>query len=164
MAKMTERGMSQGLLYDYLINRRTRPLGNPTFAIKTNFDVQNTTAYDFAIAGTLYTDATSGTCDTGTAQHMTSGHWNVMLISVDTSGALTGTWAPGTTGYATEALAIAKLPNVPAGECAVGYVTVQAGAATFTAGTDALTGGTGGTVAATTTYYNLSGINTQHLI
>ena len=41
----------------------------------------------------------------------------------------------------------------------LGYVTVQAGASLWTAGTDALTTGSGGTVAATTTYYDDPSLN-----
>ncbi|TET41447.1 MAG: hypothetical protein E3J60_04650 [Dehalococcoidia bacterium] len=165
MAKIRASGFNQGDLYDYLNNLRTRPLGNPTLAKNSShFDIDNSTAYDFVIAGVLYTDAVNGVCDTGTAQHMTSGLFNVVLISVATTGALTGTWPSGTTGYVSEAEAIAHLPAIPSGECAIGYVTIQAGAATWTAGTDALYGGTGGTVAAATTYYNLMGVNNLDLI
>ncbi len=52
-----------------------------------------------------------------------------------------------------EAAAIAVLPAAPASEASIGYVTVLAGSGTFLAGTDALTTGTGGDVATTTTTY-----------
>mgnify|MGYP001568656345 FL=1 len=42
----------------------------------------------------------------------------------------------------------------------MGYVTVNAHASGYTAGTDALTGGTGGNVATATNYYNNINANT----
>lgn len=165
MAKIRASGFNQGDLYNYLNNLRTRPLGNPTLVVKTNFDVENSTAYDFVIDGVLYTDAANGTCDTGTAVHCAIAYWNIMLISVATTGALTGTWPSGTTGYPTEAEAIAHLPAIPSGECAIGYITVQANAAdTFEAGTDGLEGGTGGNESQDTNFYNLMGVNNLDLI
>ena len=62
-----------------------------------------------------------------------------------------------TTGYATEALAIAAMPATTADRVFVGYVTILAGAGGWVAGTDALAGGTGGTPATTTNYYNVDG-------
>ena len=65
-----------------------------------------------------------------------------------------------TTGYATEALAIAAMPAQSANKAVVGYFTVQAAnvAAGWIAGTDALAGGTGGTnPAQTTNYYSVPG-------
>jgi len=41
----------------------------------------------------------------------------------------------------------------------LGYVTVHAHASGFTAGTDALQGGTGGNVATTTTYYDATALD-----
>lgn len=165
MARLTATGFNQGDLYNYLTNLRTRPLGNPTLAVESNYDVQNSTAYDYAIDGVLYTDASGGSCDTGTSVHCAIAYWNVMLVSVDTSAALTGTWPSGTTGYVTEAEAIANLPDVPSGECAIGYVTIQANAAdTFLAGTDGLNDGSGGNKAQGTNYYNLSDVNNLSLI
>ena len=46
---------------------------------------------------------------------------------------------------------------MPASQAPVGYVTVQAHASnSFTAGTDALQGGTGGNASQDTNYYNLA--------
>ena len=65
-----------------------------------------------------------------------------------------------TTGYATEALALAAMPARSANKAAVGYVTVYASHASgWVAGTDALTGGTGGNPAGTTNYYPVYGVN-----
>lgn len=81
--------------------------------------------------------------------------WGLYLFSIDSAGAITCTPAAAnfTTGYATEALAIAALPTTPTGEASMGYITVLASASTFVGGTDALEDGTGGNPATTTNYY-----------
>jgi len=86
--------------------------------------------------------------------------WGV--IGVERVAAGTTTFTSGaanyTTGYDTEALAIAALPAQTADKVRVGYVTVLASASTWIAGTDALAGGSGGNVATTTNYYNTASI------
>ena len=63
-----------------------------------------------------------------------------------------------TTGYATEALAIAAIPAQSADKAMTGFVTIYASHASgWVAGTDALTGGTGGNPAGTTNYYGIEG-------
>lgn len=62
-----------------------------------------------------------------------------------------------TTGYATEALAIAAMPAQSSGKAVIGYLTILAGASGWVAGTDALAGGTGGNPATTTNYYSTPG-------
>jgi len=83
------------------------------------------------------------------------------IIGVERVAAGTTTFTSGTdnytTGYATEALAIAALPAQTANKVLVGYVTILAGAGGWVAGTDALAGGTGGTPAEETYYYNVTG-------
>jgi hypothetical protein len=82
------------------------------------------------------------------------------IIAIDRVAAGTTTFASGaanyTTGYATEALAIAAVPAKTAAKARVGYVTVLASASTWIAGTDALAGGTGGNPATTTNYYAIA--------
>jgi hypothetical protein len=63
-----------------------------------------------------------------------------------------------TTGYATEALAIAALPAQTANKVLTGYITILATTPGWVAGTDALEGGTGGTPATTTNYYTTASI------
>lgn len=63
-----------------------------------------------------------------------------------------------TTGYTTEALAIAAMPAKSASKAVVGYITILASASTWIAGTDALAGGTGGNPATTTNYYGVLGV------
>lgn len=63
-----------------------------------------------------------------------------------------------TTGYDTEAAAIAALPAQSSDKVMTGYVTVLASASTWVAGTDALAGGTGGNPATTTNYYSVASV------
>lgn len=131
--------------------------GNPALAIDTNFDVQTANAVVVSIDGVLASVA-AATCDTGAAATLAADTWGVFLVTSDSSGTLTCTWDTNSgSGYASEALAIAALPAAPASEAPIGYVTVQtASGQTFTAGTDALTTGTGGNPANATNYYNLA--------
>ena len=108
--------------------------------------------------------------DTGTSASLLVNTWGVALMSIDAatdpsgSGATrTVTWATNSgSGYSTEAAAIAALPATPSNHAPLGYVTVRAFTAangtgstdTWDAGTDALAGGTGGTQAQNTNYYN----------
>lgn len=83
------------------------------------------------------------------------------LIAIDRVAAATTTFVSAaanyTTGYATEALAIAAMPAKTAAKARTGYITVQASSSTWVAGTDALAGGTGGNPATTTNYYGIYG-------
>lgn len=129
-------------------------MGNPGFQIRSNFDVQNATAFFYTNGGTLKTMAATQAWDTGTTKTVTANLFMAALLTV-TSGAANVVTYAATAGYASEALAIAALPAAPnATDTVVGYFTFQAGASLWTAGTDALASGTGGTPAAATTYYN----------
>ena len=90
--------------------------------------------------------------------------WGLIVLERVAAGTTTFVSAAAnyTTGYDTEALAIAAMPARTANKAAVGYITVQAAAvaAGWIAGTDALAGGTGGTnPAQTTNYYPVYGVN-----
>jgi hypothetical protein len=80
------------------------------------------------------------------------------LISVERVAAGTTTFVSAaanyTTGYATEAAALAAIPAITANKVRVGYLTILASASGWVAGTDALAGGTGGNPSTTTNYYN----------
>jgi len=130
-----------------------KPLGNPTFAIDTNFDVKSTEPISYLNGGTLKTLADNTSFDTGTSKTITASKYGAAVLSVNSSGTGVVTWASGA-GYDSEALAIAALTDPGATHTILGYFTVQAHASGFTAGTDALTTGAGGNVATATTYYN----------
>lgn len=138
---------------------------NPALAINSNFDVKNANAITVTIGGVQKTLSANTNFDTGTAAVISADKWSVAVLTWDGTTA-TVTWAGATTqGYASEALAIAQLRSnsrlaVPSGSAAIGYITVQTGSGvTWTAGTDALATGTGGTPATTTNYYNDSTLN-----
>ncbi len=135
-------------------------LGNPAFRIKTNFDVENANALSYTNAGTLKTFAATTTFDTGTSKTIATTKWGAAILTLDASGAATLTWAAG--DFTSEALALAALVIPAATHTILGAVTVQAAGITWTAGTDALTTGTGGTPANATNYYNT--INPNNLV
>lgn len=138
--------------------------GNPAFARASNFDVSNANAFYYTNGGTLKTFAGSGTFDTGTTATIASAKWGAALLSVNSSGTAVVTWFTNTgAGYASEALAIAAITAAAATDTVVGYITVLAAGSTWTAGTDALQSGTGGTPATTTNYYNSINPNTLYV-
>ena len=88
--------------------------------------------------------------------------WGLIVLERIANGTTTFVSAAAnyTTGYATEALAIAAMPARTANKAVVGYVTIYASHASgWVAGTDALAGGTGGNPAGTTNYYAIYGAN-----
>ena len=90
------------------------------------------------------------------AQTVPINTWALYLLSISAAGSITVTPAAAnaTTGYASEALAIAAMPVMPAGNARMGYITVLTkSGTTWIAGTDALAGGSSGNVATTTNYY-----------
>ena len=85
------------------------------------------------------------------------------LVAVDVVGAgtitLVSAAANYTTGYATEALAIAAIPAVTAGNARVCYMTLKTKVgASFIFATDSLAGGASGNVASATTYYSIASV------
>lgn len=134
---------------------------NPTFAIDTNFDIKNTEPATFSHNGVLKTLADNTSWNTGTAAVIAANKWGIAVL-LHTGSATSLVWAhPTAMSYASEALAIAALGRIStlmpsaAAPVAMGYVTVLTGAdVTWTAGTDALEGGAGGTASADTNYYN----------
>lgn len=132
-----------------------RALGNPGFQRVSNFDVNNANAISYVNGGTLKTLSATTTFDTGTSATIATTKWGAALLSVNSSGTAVVTWFTNAgAGYASEALAIAAMTAAAATDTVLGYITVQAAGSTWTAGTDALQGGTGGTPATTTNYYN----------
>lgn len=83
--------------------------------------------------------------------------WGIIGVDAVAAGTITFVSASAnyTTGYATEALAIAAFPAKTASKARLGYVTILASSSGWVTGTDALAGGTGGTPATTTNYYSL---------
>jgi hypothetical protein len=128
-------------------------LGSPAFARSSNFDVASGATIAYTNGGTLKTLTTGAVFDTGTTKTITGSLFGAAILSESATPANVLTWATGA-GYASEALAIAALVDPGPTTTILGYISVQAHASGFTAGTDALTGGAGGNVATATTYYN----------
>ena len=131
-------------------------VGNPGLAIDTNFDAQAVNAFDIVFGGKYYTVAAGADFDTGTAKDITIDFYASALLSVDIDGTPYLQWAAE---GATAALAEDALDALtPTGDVVVGYITVQTKAGVnWLAGTDALTGGTGGDVALSTVYVQVFG-------
>lgn len=151
---------------DLLINynaqiqyERNSAKGNPTFAIDTNFDIKNTEPISYTVAGVFKTLADNTSWDTGTTAVIAANKWGIAILC-HTGSATVVSWASSAMSYPSEAAAIAALGTITSlcpttAQCAMGYVTALTGTdVTWTAGTDALEGGTGGTPATTTNYYN----------
>ncbi len=161
-----------GAIRDLLINynaqilyERNSSKGNTGLVIDTNFDVKNANAVTYSLSGVLKTISANTSFNTGTAATITATLWGIAILTYDGSTA-TLAWATTSAamGYATEAAAKAALGTITSlcptsGFASIGYVTVQAGASLWTAGTDALAGGAGGTAATTTNYYDDPSLN-----
>lgn len=146
------------LLAKLLHESKNHVLGatDPVLAIDTNFDVKNTETIVFVAEGVKYTLGDNTSFDTGTSKTITGSLWGAAMLEAITASTGSMQWAAGS--YASEALALAaaKALTPTASKCPIGFVTVNAHASGFTAGTDALTTGTGGNVATATNYYSLA--------
>jgi hypothetical protein len=95
----------------------------------------------------------------GTTTPIKAAKWGLFTIERVAAGTTTFVGASGnSTGFATEALAIAAMPAISTGKVRVGYVTLTAGVSDWVAGTDGLALGSGGTVATATNFYAVSSI------
>ncbi len=115
--------------------------------------------FTFAVGGIPESKAAVTTGTAPTAQTVPASTWAIYALDVVTGGTLSV--APGalnTTGYATEALAIAALPARITAKARLGYYTVLASASGWVGATDALAGGSTGNPATTTNYYPYDGL------
>jgi hypothetical protein len=131
------------------------PLNAVVLAIGSTDTKVSSTAFQYAIAGTAYAKAAVAAGTTLAAGTIPTNKWGIYLLSINAAGTLafTAGAANFTTGYATEAAAIAALPATPSGSASVGYVTVlTAVGSPFVGGTDALEGGASGAPSSDTNY------------
>lgn len=113
-------------------------------------------AFDYVLDYTAYSKAAVAAGTALAAGTIPSNKWGVYRFSINSAGTVTVTAGAAnfSTGYSTEALAIAALPTLPASSWNMGYITVQTKTGTtFVGGTDGLYGGTSGNVANATNYY-----------
>ncbi len=145
----------------YLLGNRM--LNSGALAIGSTDDQVATGAFSYQIDGVLKTKAAVAAGTALPAGTTPIDKWGVYLVSIDAAGTITVTAGAANfgvgNGYATEALAIAALPDTPEDEVAIGYFTVltEVGSA-FVAATDALEGGAAGNPASVTNYYD-AGVN-----
>lgn len=120
-------------------------------------------AVTFTIGGVPASKAavTAGTA-LGALGTIPASTWGIIAVDVVAAGTISyvSGAANYTTGYATEAAAIAALPARVTVKARLGYITVLASASTWIAGTDALAGGSAGNPATTTNYYPVAGVLT----
>jgi hypothetical protein len=121
-----------------------------------------TAAVLFTILGVPVVKAVSDAGTTfGALGTIPAATWGIIALDVVAAGTVTfrSGAANYTTGYATEALAIAALPKRLTVKANMGYVTILASASGWVAATDALAGGSSGNPATTTNYYPVAGVN-----
>jgi hypothetical protein len=155
--------MQRALTGDYLLgwygvgpNTAAAPL-----AIASTDTQVGTAAMVFTVGGVPVVKAVSNAGTTfGALGTIPASTWGVIAIDVVAAGTVTylSGAANYTTGYATEAAAIAALPARVTVKARVGYLTILASASTWVAATDALAGGSSGNPATTTNYYPEVGV------
>jgi hypothetical protein len=115
-----------------------------------------TDAFSYIIDGSSYSKAAVPAGTALPAGTIPTNTWGVYRVTVNAGGtiAVTAGAANYTTGYATEALAIAAVPSVANTLWNVGYFTVLTAVGNpFIANTSALEGGIGGNPSSDTNYY-----------
>jgi len=134
----------------------TRCVTPPTFVIDTDFDIKNSVAFEIIVAGVLVTISIDQNFDTGTGVKIaTDAYFAGAILSIDANATTHVDWGAEAVDAATALTNLAAV--TAAGAVVCGYVIVEAkGGASepWEAGTDALTSGSGGDVANSTTYVN----------
>ena len=138
-----------GTLIDYNTPTVHLSIGSTPTSVATD-------AFSYIIGGTRYTKTAVVAGTALPAGTIPADQWGVYRVTVNAGGtiAVTAGAANYTTGYATEALAIAAVPSVANTLWNVGYFTVLTAVGNpFIANTSALEGGIGGNPSSDTNYY-----------
>lgn len=122
-------------------------LSDPLLAIDaTPEKFKTTNAITFTIAGVpLAKVATAAIVFSGAYVITGANRWGAFRVQMNAAGSITTKGAAS--NHLSEALAIAALPAVDAGNVSLGYISVQAKNATWTANTDDMTAGSDAVVA-----------------
>lgn len=144
----------------------TGPVTTPTLARGSTDTAVASIAFQYAIAKTMYQKAAVAAGTALAAGTIPTNKWGIYLFSINAAGTIVSTAGAAnfTTGYATEAAAIAALPATPgttspASSASMGYVTVQTKVGSpFIGGTDSLAGGAAGNIANATNYTNTTAL------
>lgn len=149
----------------YAMNNVLAALGGAEVPMTTSVPSIGTTVTLAAQASFISINGVNGSVAALTAQAfgalgtIPASTWGVIKLSRIANG--TASFVSGadnyTSGYASEADAIAAMPADESAKVATGFITVLASASGWVAGTDALAGGTGGNPATTTNYYGFIG-------
>lgn len=118
-------------------------------------------AFKFAVNGIPEAKAAVAAGTAIGAQTVPADTWALYALDIATGGTITVSPAAAnaTTGYSTEALAIAACPARVTAKARMGYVTLKTKAATaWIAATDGLAGGSTGNFASVTNYYPFDGV------
>lgn len=140
---------------------KTGPVQTVTLSRGSTDTAVASTAFQYAIAETMYQKAAVAAGTALAAGTIPTNTWGIYLFTINAAGTITSTAGAAnfTTGYATEAAAIAALPATPDGSASMGYVTVQTKVGSpFIGGTDGLAGGASGNVANATNYTSTASI------
>lgn len=114
-----------------------------------------------SIKGVPFAKAAVTTGTAISAQTIPADKWGIYSLDIVANGTITVTAgaANATTGYATEAAAIAALPPRVTAKARMGYITVlTADGEDWIAATDGLAGGASGNPASETNYYPVDGV------
>ena len=114
-------------------------LTSPGLAIGSTTTHVANVAFSYIIDGVPYTKAAVAAGTAPGADVVPEGLYGAVAFDIDDEGTITANSAPANeTGYATEALAIAALPELEEGSVRIGYITVLGEEGDFTIGTTAL--------------------------
>lgn len=139
---------------------RTGPLTLPTLSKASTHLGVASTAFEYMIDSVTYGKAAVASTALA-AGTIPADKWGIYRFSINAAGTITVTAGAVnfTTGYNSEALAIAALPTLPASSADMGYVTVlTASGQPFIGGTDALETGTGGNPSDDTNYVQATSV------
>lgn len=116
-----------------------------------------TTALTITIAGVPVLVAAQTAQAFGALGTIPASTWGIVAVDAVAAGTITFVSASAnyTTGYTTEALAVAAAPAKTANKARIGYITILASSSGFVFATDSLAGGATGNPATTTNYYNI---------
>lgn len=121
----------------------------------TTTKYKHTTQVAFIAGGLLQLSATTADHTFTGTETITADKWGVFLITLAGTTWKSTAAAASPMAYATEAAAIAAMPEPPANEAVMGYITIRARTAvTFTAGTTTLTADNGSGNSQTVNYYD----------
>lgn len=102
---------------------------------------KTTTTAAYKIGGAQYTKAATDNLTFTAAHVVTATLWGIILIQINAAGTVSTKVPAATQAYASQALALAALPQADANNVALGYIIINADSGDWTANTDDMTNG-----------------------